>query len=248
MSNLKDIFEDEFTKIKNIDGIKEPFIINNEKEIKQVFGYVFIINYLKNKVETKKYFSTEFNMTFSLLLESTYALFSGQCRSSLLLLRSAQEANYKFVLERERQNMLVNDPLLIFEAIDYRFLETRRKFLSDLHNCVDKTDFKEYYKSIERNLTYYKQLSGVVHSGSKNLPVMSVEFFSNLYEDTILDKDKFFDLFCSVLNEVFLLNFFLVRESLIHWDYYALYDLLRIVLGKKRSNTLIGIIKKNKEN
>lgn len=242
---LNDIFQKEFEKIKSLDGSKQQFIINNEIELKSVFGYIFLINFFKNKIETKRYFSSEFNMTFSLLLESSYALFSGQCRSALLLLRSAQEANFKFVLERERKFMLDNDPALSFESLDYRFGETQKKFLNDIQSCVDKTDFNEYYKSIERNVTYYKQLSGVVHSGSKNIPLMSVEYFSNLHEDTIIDKEKFFNLFCSVLNDIFLLDFFLIRGSLEKWDYYALYNALRISYGDKRTKTLIKIVKKS---
>lgn len=245
MKTLNDIFQKEFEKIKSLDGSKQQFISSNENELKKIFGYVFIINFFKNKVETKRYFTSEFNMTFSLLLESSYALFTGQCRGALLLLRSAQEANYKFVLEREREIMLDNDSSLAFESLDYRFGETQKKFLNDIQNCVDKTRFNEYYKSIERNVTYYKQLSGVVHSGSNNIPVMSVEYFSKLHEDTIIDKEKFFNLFCSVLNDIFLLEFFLIRESLEKWDYYVLYNVLRISFGDKRTKTLIKIVKKS---
>ncbi|MCI1696805.1 hypothetical protein [Aneurinibacillus aneurinilyticus] len=245
MISLNDFFQKEFEKMQSLDGIKQQFISNNESAIKKIFGYIFSINYLKNKVETRRYFSSEFNMTFSLLLESIYALFTGQCRSALLLLRSAQEANYKFVLEREREFMLVKNSSISFEPLDYRFIETKKKFISDLQNCLDKTDFKEYYISVERNLTLYKRLSGIVHSGSKSLPVMSVEYFSKLHEETIVDSKEFFNLFCSVLNEIFLLNFFLIRESLSKWDYYAVYNLLRIIYGDKRSKTLIGIVKKS---
>lgn len=243
MIRLNDIFVKEFEKINSLDGVKKQFIINNESSIKKIFGYIFSINYLKNKVETKRYFSSEFNMTFSLLLESIYALFTGQCRSALLLLRSAQEANYKFVLESERKMMLFKNPSLTFEDLDYRFIETKKKFIGDLHKYLDKNDFKEYYISIERNLTLYQRLSGVVHSGSRNLPIMSVDYFSKLHEETIVDKEEYFNLFCSVLNDIFLLNFFMIRESLVKWDYYVLYDFLRILYGDKRTKTLIGIVK-----
>ncbi|WP_176345210.1 hypothetical protein [Priestia aryabhattai] len=243
---LDDVFQKEFEKIKKLDGIKQEFVLTNESEIRKIFGYIFSINYLKNKIETKRYFGSEFNMPFSLLLESTYALFTGQCRSALLLLRSAQEANYKFVLEREREFMLANNSSLSFEPLDFRFVETKRKFINDLQYCLDKRDYKEYYNSVERNLTLYQRLSGIVHSKSKNLPVMSVEYFSSLHEETIIDNEEFFKLFCSVLNEIFLLDFFLIRESLNKWDYFILYNLLRILYGDKRSKTLIRIIKEAK--
>lgn len=244
MSTLNSILEQEFEKLKKMDGIKNEFIGTNEILMKKIFGYVFVLNYLKNKAETRRYFNAEFHMTFSLLLESIYALFSGQCRASLLLLRSAQEANYKFVLERERQLMLEIDPNISFEPLDYRFGETKRKFMDDLKRCIDKNDFEEYFTSLDRGLTLYKSLSGIVHSGSRSLPVMSVEYFSNLHEETIIDNDRFFDLFISVLNNIFLLNFFMLRKSLQNWDYYNLYNLLKILHGEKRTRTLISIVKK----
>lgn len=243
MINLDEIFQREFDKLINLEGIKKQFISDNESSIRAIFGYIFSINNLKNKVETRRYFSSEFNMTFSLLLESIYALLTGQCRSALLLLRSAQEANFKFVLERERELLKSNNSSISFEPLDYRFVETKKKFIHDLQNTLDKNDFKEYYISIERNLTLYKRLSGVVHSGSNKLPIMSVEYFSNLHEETILDKDDYFELFCKVLNDIFLLDYFLIRESLNKWDYYALYKFLRILYGDKRSKTLIRIVK-----
>ncbi|MEK4078795.1 hypothetical protein [Solibacillus sp. FSL K6-1126] len=246
MRTLNDIFHSEFEKLINLKDVKEEFISSNHSEVKKVFGCIFIINFFKNRAETKRYFNSDFNMTFSLLLESSYALLSGQCRSSLLLLRSAQEANYKYVLECERRIMKEHDSSLTFEHLDYRFNETQKKFLEDIGSFVDKKQFNEYYKSIERNLTYYKKLSGIVHSGSANMPVMSVEYFSNLYQDTIIKKDEFFNLFLCVLNEIFLLNFFLMRDSLKHWDYYVLYNTLRISFGDKRAKTLIKIVKGTK--
>ncbi|MGE7594787.1 hypothetical protein ACQKMY_16585 [Peribacillus frigoritolerans] len=243
MSGLVNAFNQEFIKLQTVEGIKQSFIVTNEDEIKKIFGYIFVMNYLKNRAETKRYFGSEFNMTFSLLLESNYALLTGQCRSALLLLRSAQEANFRFVLEKEREYMLGKDPTLTFERLDFRFIETKRKFVNDLQNSIDRRIFPEYYNSIERSNTLYQKLSGVVHSQSKNMPVMSVEFFSSLHEETIIDKQKYFDLFAASLNEMFILIFFMLRESLSRWDSYLLYELLRILYGKKRSHSLIKLVK-----
>lgn len=243
MRALVTAFNQEFIKLQTVEGIKQSFIVTNEEEIKKIFGYIFVINYLKNRAETKRYFGSEFNMTFSLLLESNYALLTGQCRSALLLLRSAQEANYRFVLEREREFMLGKNSKLSFESLDFRFIETKRKFVNDLQNSLDRSEFPEYYSSIERSYTLYQQLSGVVHSQSKIMPVMSVEYFSSLHEETIVDKQKYFDLFSASLNEMFILIFFMLRESLNNWDSYVLYELLRILYGKKRSQSLIKLVK-----
>ncbi|MFD4419036.1 hypothetical protein [Bacillus safensis] len=246
MKNLDDLFEEEFKKMQSLEGIKHQFLTTNLTEIRGIFGYIYGLNYLKKKVETKNYFGSEFEMTFSLLLESFYALLTGQCRGALLLLRSAQEANFKFVLEKEREFMLNNDPTLKFKSLNFRFSETKSQFTNDLHRCLDEKDFKEYYKSVERNLTLYQRLSAVVHSVSKNTPIMNVAYFSSLHKETILDKVDFFNLFHSVLDNIFLLNYFLIRESLVKWDYYVLQNLLRIMYGKKRTETLIKIVKKDK--
>lgn len=243
MSDLGNTFNQEFIKLQNIEGVKQSFIVTNEDEIKKIFGYIFVINHLKNRAETKRYFATEYNMTFSLFLESTFALLTGQCRSALLLLRSAQEANFKFVLEREREFMLREDSTLSFESLDFRFIETKRKFINDLQYSLDRGKFSDYYSSIERSYTLYQKLSGVVHSQSKNMPVMSVEYFSSLHEETIIDKQEYFNLFSASLNEMFLLTFFMLRESLNNWDSYVLFDLLRILYGKKRSQSLIKLVK-----
>lgn len=240
---LNEIFENEFNKMKKTVGIKHEFVLQNENEFKKIFSYIFIINYFKNRIETKGYFEDKFNMTFSLLLESTFAVFSGQCRGALLLLRSAQEANYKFVLEREREEILRNNNAVTFGELDYRFIETKRHFLNDLTPYLDRSKFVLYYQSIERNMTLYRELSGIVHSGTQNQPIMNVAYFSNLYKETVVDKLRFFELFISVLNEVFTLNFFLLRKSLKNWDYYLLYDLLRISIGDKKTKTFIRTIK-----
>lgn len=244
MTRLEDIFEKEFIKLKTIDTINQNFLLEHENQLKKVFGFVFSINYLRNRVETKKYFSKDYNKAFSLLLETTYSLLSGQCRSALLLLRASQEANYRFVLEREREFINSIDSSVTFQPLNYRFVETKQKFMSDLQPYVDPEDFKEYYLSIERNLTLYKKLSGIAHLGTQNEPVVSVEYFSHLYEDTLINKSEYFNLFNSVLREMFIIIFYMVRQSLNKWDTYVLYDLLNIMFGKKKSETLINTIKK----
>ncbi|WOV85014.1 hypothetical protein PGH26_03540 [Sporosarcina jeotgali] len=169
---LNEKAQTEFVKFIELVDVKKEFIFNNKKELTKVFSYLFVVNSLRNRVETKRFFNTEFNMTFSLLLESSFALFTGQCRSALLMLRSAQEANFKFVLERERELMIMEKTSENFEDLDYRFSETYKKFSKDIKGCVDENRYQEYYKTIDRNLTFYKKLSGVVHSGVKVLPVL----------------------------------------------------------------------------
>lgn len=242
-NSIEEIYRAEFEKLIEVEGVNKKFIFDNNEEVTKTFSYVFMINVFKNKAETRSYFNDEFNMTFSLLLEAIFALYTGQCRSALLLLRSAQEANFIYVLEQERKFINNEDPSITFRDLDFRFVETKRSFLNDIKFSVDEAKFKEYYQSIERNLTHYKTLSGVVHSQSIKVPLMNVEYFSKLYENTIIDTTSYFNLFNNVLEEIFLLNYFMLRKSLIHWDYYELYALLNIVFGRRRTDALIKIVK-----
>lgn len=246
MKTLNDYFNDELEKINSLEGVNHQFLSINSAAINGIFGYIFSLSYLKNKAETKNYFDSEFDMTFSLLLESFYALITGQCRGALLLLRAAQEANFKFVLEKERGVMLNDDPTLEFQKLDFRFKETKRKFINDLKICLDEDDFSEYYDSVEKNLFFYQKLSAVSHSVSSGTPITNVEYFSSLHNNTIIDRAEYFKLFDNVVDKIFLLNYFLIRESLINWDSYILEDLLRIMYGKRRTKTLIEIVKKDK--
>ncbi len=244
MIPINEICDREFKILMNSGAFNRDFLEENHSEIKKIFNYIFLINYFKNRVETKNYFNENYKMTFSLILESSYALYTGQCRAALLLLRSAQETNFKFVLEQERGEILKVDPSKTFDPLNYRFNETKTKFLKDIEGVISKTDFGEYYCTIERNLTYYKKLCGVVHSESTNIPVLNVSYYSNLYLDTILDKEDYFKLYTNTLNEIFALIFFLLRERLEKWDTYDLLGLLHLIYGKKKAARYIGIVKK----
>lgn len=159
------------------------------------------------------------------------------------MLRSAQESNLRYVLEKEREFIKIEKPEITFQSLDFRFKDTCNKFLADIENEVDKEKFSEYYLTINRNLTFYKNLSGVVHSESSVVPISPVAYFSKLHENTIVNIVKYFKLFLNVIEQIFLLNYFLIRKSLIHWDKYDLQNILLIISGKKRTETLIRIIK-----
>lgn len=132
MQSLTETFEIEYNKAILKPGIKTVFIENKFEDMKQIFGYLFIVNYFKNRVETKHFFGPEFNIVYSLLLESVYALYTGQCRSALLLLRSTQEANFRHVLLKEREWIHSFNTDQQFESLNFRFVEssTLRKFKS----------------------------------------------------------------------------------------------------------------------
>ena len=235
----------EYEKLLTQSSFNTDFIYNNNNEIKKIFNYIYIINLLKNRAETKRFFGTDFNMTFSLLLESSNSLYSGQCRASLLLLRSAQESTLQFITIKEREWILSNiDSSRQFIELDYRFTETKKKLVKDIKTSVDSNKYSEYYKNIDKTVTYYKKLCGVVHSTGKNIPVELSYYYSNLEVNTILEKKDFFELYLKSLECIFTLIYFLLRESFEKWDTYDLSDILKTIFKKdKKVQRFISFVK-----
>lgn len=238
--------EEEIQKLLTQTTFDKKFIEENEQKVKKIFKRIYVINLLKNRPECRSIMDNTFDMTFTLLLESTYSLFCGQCRASLLLLRSSLESGLKFVLEKERQWINENfDPKKTFEDIDYRFSETKRKLVYDIGSYVSNVDFPDYYLTIDRCTTYYKQLCGVVHSTSKSLPISFSYYYENLEQDTLIKKDDFFKLYLDSLDSLFTLLYFLLRERLNNWDTYELTEILRLLFKNSKVNRYLRYVKKD---
>jgi len=243
MSTLRDVCENEFQKAISKPGIKVEFIEKNSDYMKQIFRYLFVINYFKNRAETKSFFDTKFNIVYSLLLESIYALYSGQCRSALLLLRSAQEANFRHVLSKERDWIRSFNNEAKFTPLNFRFVETASNYRTDLGAYLNPEKYDMYYKVIDQSLTHYKHLCSVVHSLSTQQPVANVDYFSSVTGDTIIDEKKYFNLYLDTLDTILILIILLVRERFKAWDSYDLQNIFRSVYGKKRSLTMLKYVK-----
>lgn len=243
MFNLREICDNEFEKALSKPSIKKEFVEKNLKDMKQIFRYLFVVNYFKNRAETKVYFGNEYNVVYSLFLESVYALYTGQCRSALLLLRSTQEANFRHVLSKEREWIRSFDKEVQFEELNFRFVETAKKFQSDLTPYLDREKYELYFKTIESNLTHYKNLCGVVHSESSNQPVANVDYFSNVVGDTIVNEQKYFKLYIDTLDDMLTLIIFLLRQRFHEWDSYDLLNIFGAVYGKKRKHSLLSYVK-----
>lgn len=245
MTNINQIFHQELQKIEDLPNVNINFYLQHKERIQDVFGYIFVINLFKNRVETKKYYKNNYSTVFSLLLEASYAIVSGQCRGALLLLRSAQEANFRYSLLLERKFILEQDSNRKFKKLDFRFLSTKNCFIQDIEPTLCKEKYSLYYQTIERNLTWYKKLCSVVHSQGSSQPVLDITYLSRLSSDTIINSDEYFKLFTNTLSDIFLLNFIVMRDSLIHWDTYELRNILKIAYGKKKTESLLKFIKQN---
>lgn len=236
--------EEEFKKLLTETIFDNKFITENQKKIEKIFKRIYVINLFKNRPECKNIMNESFDMTFTLLLESTYSLFSGQCRASLLLLRSSLESGLHFAVEKERRWINENiDPNKKFEALDYRFNETQRKLRSDLEFFLPKENYPDYYLTIERCTTYYKQLCGIAHSTTKKNPISISYYYANLERDTLIEKEAFFKLYLDSLNTLFTLIYFLLRDSLNKWDTYELKEILKLLFKDKKVEKYIQYVK-----
>lgn len=234
----------EFQKLITQPNLNQKFVTENYVEVKRVFKRVYVINLLKNRPELQNIFDDSFDMTFSLILESSYALYTGQCRASLLLIRSALETALQFNITKEREWIVQNfEKEKVFQKIDYRFVETKKKLIGDIKEYVSEQEYSEYYLTIERSLSYYKKLSEVVHSSGSRVPLEISYFYQNLKEDTIIDKKKFFDLFSNSLETLFTLLYFLSRERFKNWDSYELRNILSVIFRGNKLERYIKFVK-----
>ncbi|CZR09463.1 hypothetical protein [Trichococcus ilyis] len=234
----------EFEKLKQTVSFDKTFMFDNEIQIKRIFKRIYVINLLKNRPELKNILDEKFDMTFTLLLESSYSLFSGQCRSSLLLLRSSLESGLQFVTRKEREWILETvDQNIEFDEIDYRFVETKKKLIKDISPYVAESDYPEYYLTIDRCVSYYKKLCEIVHSTGSAIPINISYFYANLNENTLINKEKFFDLYSFSLDTLFTLLYFLLRLRLKEWDTYELKDILNVLYRDDKTEKYLNFVK-----
>lgn len=245
MTNYSLSCEKEFEKLIDSVTFDKRFLIENDTYLKYLFRRIYVINLLKNRPELHEVFDDMFDEPFSLLLESTFSIFSGQCRSSLLLLRTALESIFHFCTKKEREWIKTNDSTAVFREIDYRFIDTKRKMVEDITPYISSEDYGEYFNTINRCVTYYKKLSGIVHSTNRKSPIQISTFYADLQGDTLIDKEKFFILYREALNNIFVLLYFLLRNHLEKWDTYDLKDILKVMYKKdKQVNRYLKYIKK----
>ncbi|QIW51735.1 hypothetical protein [Pseudolactococcus raffinolactis] len=231
MSDYKKSCEEQFFKLLKEVKFDKKFLSENETRLIYIFKRIYVINLLKNRVELNTIFDENFEESFSLLLETTFSLFSGQYRASLLLLRTTLESVLKFITIKEREFIKSKNPLVTFEKIDYRFSDTKRKLLNDIGNNIYR--YPDYSQTIEKSVTYYKNLSSVVHSVNKKKLLSFSSFYLDLQDETLVEKEYFFKLHTDTLNNIFTLLFFLSRKKFKNWDTYDLQNILKVMFKKE---------------
>ena len=217
------------------DLIKERY----ELELIEVFSYIYAINYLKNKVELKKYFdSTFFKITYSCLLESYSLILNNYSRGSSLVLRSALENFTKHIIH------IVNSEYNEVYPINDRSYSINKTTLEKVINERIKENFKQLSKEINGKMEReYRILSGLSHS----LTPESINNTLNYFFDLRNVNDENVSLVLGKLKEVCMLIFSLLvilcEPSFKLWNKDELENILLIVFGRRKTSSYINKIK-----
>lgn len=238
----------EFDKLVALFDKNTEFLNENYTDCFKIFKHIYLINHFKNRAETKRFFNTNFDIAFSLMLESIYALYSGHIRAALLLLRSAQEMTLKSIIYQERNWIKTKKENVSFEDLSFRFLENKTIFIKDITPYLNKTIYADYFSKLDKTVTIYKELSGIVHSSNKSIDFNLYQYFSSIiYKKS--DINKFLNLFMTTLRNLLDLICYMMRDSLKLWDTYELKDLLSIIIKKEKSRiNYINRIRGNENN
>ncbi|WP_204254311.1 hypothetical protein [Mammaliicoccus sciuri] len=232
----------QFDKLMSLLEEKNEYIKDHYNKMFKIFNYIYLINHFKNRAETKHYFNSHFNIAFSLMIESTFLLYSKHEKASLLMLRSAQEMTLKSIIYQEREWIKSKKNDYTFDKLDFRFNENKKILVKDLELFLPK-EYKEYYTELDRTLEIYKKLSGIVHSTNETMEFQMYRYFSSLLEN-INYTDKIIDIFIRTFKNLLTLICYMLRESIKKWDTYELNDILSVVIKKEKSRN--NFIKKFK--
>lgn len=222
------------------------FLNNYYRDSLKIFKHIYLINHFKNRVETKRFFDSTFDRAFSLMLESIFLLYSGHIKAAMIILRSSQEMILKSIIYQERQWIESFNLETQFEELDFRYTENKRRLKKDIKPYLSEEFYNLYSSKIDQSQTFYKELSGIVHSGNKAMDFKLYEYFSSLLEEDNI-SDEGLKLYIKILKNITELICFMMRDSLEKWDTYELEDLFSLTINKEKSRkNFIGILKSEK--
>ena len=204
-----------------------------EEDMKRIFSKIYAINFLKNKVETKKFFSTEyFKIVYSCLLESYALILNNYIRGTSLVLRSSLENFIKHLIETI--NHLYNQNY----NIDDRVYGKNKITLEEIINNMIKDELKgDSYSINSRMESQYRSLSGLSHSLTQQSRDNIVDYFSSLNKINKPNIELVIGKFDLVLDSIFELSIIICEPSLKEWDSFELEKILKIVFGQRKSES-----------
>lgn len=208
-------------------------------ELREIFSAIYAINYLKNKVETKYYFNTNyFKITYSCLLESYSLLLNNYPRGSSLVLRSGLENFIKHTIS------IINTKYNKTYSINDRSYSANKATLEKAISDVLKSSFEQINKEINGQMErQYRELSGLSHSLTPESISNTFDYFFDLDKVNRNNVDIVIVKFTEISKLIFSLSIILCEPSLNLWEKNELEDILNIVFGKRKRDTYVKNIK-----
>ncbi|MCC0658303.1 hypothetical protein IC175_17240 [Clostridioides sp. ES-S-0123-01] len=222
-------------KIMTNTGISDVY----ESELRNIFSSIYSINYLKNKIELRHFFETQyFDITFSCLLESFSLLLNNYQRGALLVLRSSLENFIKHIIQE--YNQLLSEEY----KINDRSYTANKVELEKIIKNNSKWSLKNESRSLNSRMeNSYKKLSALSHSLTSESKNNILNYFSDI--NVVNDDNIRFAInnTIEVLQSIFSFSIIICESSFKYWDSYELNKILKLVFGDRKSQTYIRNIK-----
>lgn len=238
MENYQIDIDSQFSTILDssyFNSVKNEF----KDELYIIFKHIYLINFLKNRIELEKFFESEYmNISMSCIIESFSLIINNYPRGSSLVLRSSLENFLKHLILKHSSLKEITP------NVNDRNYTANKNTYDNIINNHFKDIFKFESKGINSKMeSHYKKLSGISHSlvtESRNNLLM---FFSDLDNVDSNNISHVLDLFSKIVVCIVENLVILCEPSLKHWEYKELEKLLLIVFGTRKTKTYLTNIK-----
>lgn len=229
---------------KDFDTFKQQIGVSShctESEILDIFKRIHSINYLSFRTEVSETFNNiYYKMTLSSIKEAFLLFNNNFVRAASLVLRSGIENYLKFLLHHQDL------------PIHKRVFQVNHNTLNDYlkTNYHTKPNYQKSLTTLNaRLLSYYKKLSGLSHSLTKESKFFIITFLEDIHtpKEYSSKKKNFLKLYIGFLETVNLYNLFYCTYSLKNWNLDHLKQLLSINMGNKRLERILKVIKKQED-
>lgn len=220
----------------SINEIKEKY----RCELREIFECIYMLNYLANRIEIRRNFSSKyFNISISCLMEAFSLLINNYSRGASLVLRSALENFIKHILKVYIDNETINDI-----EINDRSYTVNKTTLDKVINNYVKNELKSKAKSINSKMeTEYKKLSGLSHSLVTESENNVFKYFEDLKKVNDSNILLVLDHFTNISKCLYSFGIIINEKSFKEWEYNDLKEILSIVFGSSQTKTYLKNLK-----
>lgn len=219
----KEIMNNEY--IKFVQLLTEHNSLSHDLQTKKIYFKISYLIYLSRRHELKSYFKSDyFEATLSFLIEGYIALVKNIPNGSKLLLRSAIENYFKYILD-----------IYGIEIHPRRFKENCNRVTSVLQQNSFISIKKEKCTDFLRDK--YSDFSKISHSATQSEKFSLAVYYSDsiiLSQNSVDTKKEWLD----TLERICIYSSYQCSESFKQWDYNELNDLLKIAFSKNFSRKL----------